>query len=246
MGRGPDKLRRHLGGVFGHLHGMTVASHRKRKPRERAVLIIAGLLVAGAAAAVTLGWSTRPGPVGAPSAALLDSFLPRSIDLTVPARPEPRRFPARSTMPDCREEDASGGLRGHFHVRHDLVRVDDPRVWWESDNDTNDTEDDHLMHRAMEEPFRRLVELVVAAGGTLKVQDIYRDAGIHAPKSLHKEGRAVDLTCDELGLERLAQLAWAAGFDWVFHEWPKKGGAHVHASVRADRPRLAPGTPVRN
>jgi D-alanyl-D-alanine dipeptidase len=124
-----------------------------------------------------------------------------------------------------------------FLAQYDLVRIDDPRVWWESDNDHKDTEDDHLFHRAMEEPFRRLVELVHQAGGTLEVHDAYRPEGIHAPLSLHREGRAVDVTCDQLGLEKLAKLAWAAGFDWVYHEVPRRGGAHVHASVREDRIR---------
>ena len=122
-----------------------------------------------------------------------------------------------------------------FDPDRDLIEVDDRRVWWESEHDKNDTENDHLMHVAMEIPFRRLVEQVVKAGGTLKVQDAYRASGIHASRSLHKEGRGIDLTCDEIGLEKLAKLTWAAGFDWVLFEAPKKGGWHVHASVRPVR-----------
>ncbi|MBU0676992.1 MAG: hypothetical protein KJ626_02660 [Verrucomicrobia bacterium] len=162
--------------------------------------------------------------------------LPDSIDLTHPVRPEPRRFKARTHMPQKREGLASGSIGSYpFVAKFDLVRVEDPRVWWESDHDTDDDdEDDHIMHRAMEEPFRRLVELVTAEGGVLKVQDAYRGARIHASRSLHKEGRAIDLTCDELGLEKLARLCWASGFDWVYNEAPKRGGAHVHASVRPD------------
>lgn len=163
---------------------------------------------------------------------------PLQLDLKQPVREEPRRFLARSHLPRRREESVAGAPRlNAFFAQYDLVRVDDPRVWWESDNDHKDTEDDHLMHRALEEPFRRLVELVAQAGGTLEVHDAYRAEGIHAPKSLHREGRAVDMTCDQLGLEKLAKLAWAAGFDWVYHEVPRRGGAHVHASVREDRPR---------
>ena len=246
MARKPSHLRRHLGGVFGHLHAVTRRPQHVLSPGAKFLLYASGLLITGAAAALTVGWSSWRPANRVPPTALLESFRPRTIDLTLPVRPEPKRFPARTCMPNCKEEQVSGGLMGQFFPRHDLVRIDDPRVWWESDNDHRDTEDDHLMHRAMEEPFRRLVELVAREGGTLKVQDIYREEGIHADKSLHKEGRAVDLTCDELGLERLARLAWAAGFDWVYHEWPRKGGAHVHASVRMDRPLLAPGSVVRN
>ena len=115
-------------------------------------------------------------------------------------------------------------------------------MWWESDNDEaqGDTEDDHLVHYALEESLRRVIELVVQEGGTLEVHDAYRATGVHSPKSLHKQGRAVDLTCDELGLERLAILTWAAGFDWLYHEAPKRGGHHVHASVRPDRDPYVP------
>ena len=119
-----------------------------------------------------------------------------------------------------------------FLPEHDLVKVFDKRVWWESEHDYNDTEDDHVMHKAIEEPFRRLVELVDQAGGRLKVQDAYRDVGIHAKKSLHKEGRALDLTSEVISLEKLASLCWAAGFDWVYYEAPKRGGHHIHVSVR--------------
>ncbi len=157
------------------------------------------------------------------------------IDLSIPVRPEPRRFKARSHMPRSSERAASGTLDTRsFLAKFDLVYVDDRRVWWESEHDKNDTEDDHMMHRAMEIPFRRLVELVDKEGGTLKVQDAYRAEGVHALRSLHREGRAIDLTCNELGLEKLAKLTWAAGFDWVYFEAPKRGGAHVHASVKSD------------
>ena len=118
-----------------------------------------------------------------------------------------------------------------FNPGRDLVRVYDNRVWWESENDdhSRDVEDDHLMHWSMEEPFRRLVELVVKDGGLLKVQDAYRAEGIHKQFSLHKQGRAIDLTSENMSLGRLAALTYAAGFDWVLLE--RGGGHHVHASV---------------
>ena len=130
---------------------------------------------------------------------------------------------------------ASGGLQPeHFFPEYDLVRVEDDRVWWESEHDHGDTEDDHIMHRSMEEPCRRLIELVSQAGGKLKIQDAYRPSGIHSARSLHKEGRALDLTAEGISLEKLAKLCWAAGFDWVYYEVPKKSGVHIHASVRAN------------
>ena len=96
-----------------------------------------------------------------------------------------------------------------------------------------------LVFWSMEIPLRRLIELVDAEGGILKIQDTYRAEGVHNHRSLHKEGRAVDITCDELGLEKLSRLAWSAGFDWVYHEVPRNGGAHVHASVSPERPYLS-------
>ena len=148
-------------------------------------------------------------------------------------RDKPSRFKANSYKPNIRESKASGSIDlPTFSPGKSLVFVDDPRAWWESDNDKNDTEDDHSMHEAMEAPLRRLIDLVSEQSATLKVQDTYRAAGIHNPRSLHKEGRAIDLTCDKLGLEELAKLCWMAGFDWVYYEAKAKGGAHVHCSVK--------------
>lgn len=156
-------------------------------------------------------------------------------DLTKPVRAIPDTFPANTRKPSRREGANSISIRHvPFDPLRDLIEIDDHRVWWESDNDHGDTENDHQFHRNMEVPIRRLIELVSAEGGTLEIQDSYRATGVHSPSSLHRQGRAVDLTCDELGLERLAQLTWAAGFDWVYYEAPKRGGHHVHASVRPD------------
>ena len=160
-----------------------------------------------------------------------------------PVRELPNSFPRKTRRPSYRESSASVSIdQVNFDPKRDLVEVYDDRVWWESDNDEaqGDTEDDHLVHYALEESLRRVIELVVQEGGTLEVHDAYRATGVHSPKSLHKQGRAVDLTCDELGLERLAILTWAAGFDWVYHEAPKRGGHHVHASVRPDRDPYVP------
>lgn len=153
-----------------------------------------------------------------------------------PVRDEPRRFKANTHMPGKGEGRASGSINLRmFFPKYDLVRIEDDRVWWESEHDKNDTEDDHIVHRSLEEPLRRLIELTAQHGAQLEVQDAYRPTGVHSRRSLHKEGRAIDLTCKTLGLEKLAKLCWAAGFDWVYYEAPKRGGAHIHCSVRADR-----------
>ena len=171
-------------------------------------------------------------------------------------RPFPEKFPRRSNMPDIKESEACGAISNStFSPGRDLVYVDDPRVWWESDFDgETDDEDDHSMHRAMEPAFRRLVELVAMSNATLRVQEAYRPSSIHSTLSLHKEGRALDLTCpdldpsvpktdprdgkqvlpSQLSLEILAKPCWAAGFDWVYYEVPKNSGAHLHVSVRRD------------
>ena len=177
-------------------------------------------------------------------------------------RPFPATFPRRSCMPDMREAEACGSISNSlFSPGRDLVFVDDSRVWWESefDGDTDD-ECDHTMHRGIEAPFRRLVELVCASNATLRVQECYRPTGIHSGASLHKEGRALDLTCPDLdpsvpktsptnpdqvlptplSLEILAKLCWAAGFDWVYYEVPRNSGAHLHVSMRRDAPAMRP------
>ena len=166
---------------------------------------------------------------------------PRARSLKLPVRPEPEDFPPDTNWPRGREIYASGAInRATFDPERDLVRIEDARVWWESDHDDpGDVEDDHLVHRAVERPLRRLIELVCSLGGRLKVHDAYRPTGKHVRGSLHKEGRAVDLTCDELGLEKLAKVCWAAGFDWVLHERTARQGAHVHCSVKR-QPQAAP------
>lgn len=173
------------------------------------------------------------------------------IDPLAPVRPFPDAFPPRSCMPDVREIEASGAISNSaFSPGRDLVYVDDQRVWWESDNDgETDDECDHSMHQSMELPFRRLVELCCASNAQLRVQESYRPIGTHSKVSLHKEGRAIDLTCPMLdpsnpnpekptlkSLEILCKLAWAAGFDWVYFECPKNkyNGPHLHASVRRE------------
>jgi hypothetical protein len=148
-------------------------------------------------------------------------------------REKPEKFPQKSYMPKIRESAASGGIDlNTFSPGRDLIYFEDKTVWWESDNDDSsyDTEDDHTIHKNIQEPLEKVIFLVNQAGGTLKVQDTFRGYGIHSSKSLHKEGRAIDLTANNLELEQLAKFAWMAGFDWVYFE--TAGGLHIHASVK--------------
>ena len=166
----------------------------------------------------------------------------QAVDSALPPQPleacselvrlEPRRFPRGTHMPPYREDAISGVFSpASFSPSRDLVRVDDGSAWWESDaGSAAQPEDDHLMHRSMESPFRRLSELVRKNGGRLEIRDAYRPDGIHVPKSLHREGRALDLTSTGISLEKLAMLCWIAGFDWVYYEAKPE---HVHCSVSA-------------
>ena len=167
-------------------------------------------------------------------------YFVRYADSCAPVRDEPKRFSRGSAMPAGGEGRNSTSIQYvSFDPARDLIEIYDDRVWWESDEDdaTGDTEDDHLFHRAMEGPMCRLVEMVDRRGGVLKVQDSYRADGVHAARSLHKQGRAVDLTWmdpqtrENRSLGDLAKMCWAAGFDWVYFE---RSPPHIHASVRAD------------
>lgn len=159
-----------------------------------------------------------------------------SLSLRRPARTEPGRFHPNTHMPPTGEGLASGSIDlESFSSDRDLTHIDDPRVWWESDHDEGDNEDDHMIHKSLEIPLRRLIELVCRNGGVLEVHDAYRAEGIHNPRSLHKEGRAVDLTCDDFSLEQLAKFCWVAGFDWVYYEATDRNGAHIHCSVKRER-----------
>lgn len=178
----------------------------------------------------------------------------KGVDLENPVRPAPAKFPRNSKRPNKPERDVSGEIsNGKFSAGRDLIYVTDSRVWWESDNDgVSDYECDHSMHRAMEIPFRRLVNLVESqTKWQLRVQEAYRPEGIHSSKSLHKEGRAIDITLGykngeklktaaemQEAYEMLCKLAWQAGFDWVYYEYGNGTGPHVHASVKALRPFL--------
>ena len=161
--------------------------------------------------------------------------MPNQPARAVPWREPPVRFPRNTHLPASPEREASGHNEpATFDSGRDLVRVEDERAWWESEHDKGDQEDDHVVHRMMEIPLRRLIDEVHARNGILEIHDAYRATGIHNSRSLHKEGRAVDVTCDEMPLGELAKLCWKVGFDWVYYEHRKGNGAHVHCSVRRD------------
>ncbi|MFT5125742.1 MAG: hypothetical protein ACI9TH_001667 [Kiritimatiellia bacterium] len=215
---------------------------RRMNLNERAFLLGSLILTIGSCAFVAASVKTvrfnvqLPAPsdlVERPTDAPPPPPVVEVVDYSFPLRDEPPSFPLNKRWPANVETSISKAIdKVSFDPKRDLIHIDDDRVWWESDNDTGDTEDDHMLHWAMEDPFRRLVELMEQAGGKLKVQDVYRAEGVHAPKSLHKQGRAMDLTTanpDVVSLGRLAKLCVASGFDWVYFE--AKGGLHIHASI---------------
>jgi len=209
---------------------------RPRRPRRRLAVIGVTVFVVVAGLATAL-W-VRPGRLlrrHAQNGAAVRYPPPSDFDPLAYAAPDPvPEVGPRTHYPPRKELLVSGANDPQlFDPDLDLIEYHDPTIWWESDNDTDgDTEDDHQMHRDLLPPLLRLSALVLHEQALLKVQDSYRPTGIHNPQSLHREGRAIDLTADGMTLGRLARLAVQAGFDWVYYESPRSGGAHVHGSVR--------------
>lgn len=170
-------------------------------------------------------------------------------DLHSPVREAPASFPPDSNLPRGKEIYASGPIDlERFSPTNELVRFEDKRVWFESDHDTVADEDDHVIHRALEVPLKRLVNLAEKKRGTLKVHEAYRASEknkIHLATSLHCEGRALDLTSETLSLTELAKLAWQAGFDFVLYEKPRKSGVHLHCSVKRSPDAPLPPRPAK-
>lgn len=164
------------------------------------------------------------------------SSPPPPPDLHNPVRKAPASFPPDSNLPRGKETYASGPIDlDRFNPTNELVRFEDKRVWFESDYDKEPDEDDHMIHRAVEVPLKRLVNLAEKKRGTIKIHEAYRAAEknkIHLVTSLHCEGRALDVTSETMSLTELAKLAWQAGFDFVLYEKPKKSGVHLHCSVK--------------
>jgi hypothetical protein len=205
------------------------------------VLLLAAVVAAFAFLAGVEYGQVRAGRAQPADAVPASTASGRPLD--EPVRAAPARFPADSSLPDGKELLASGPVDpAHFSPGRDLLRFEDPRVWFESDQGGYE-DDDHTMHRCLKDPLCRLVTLAQQRHAQIRVYDAYRPAGIHRTNSLHREGRALDLAADGLSLEDLAKLCWQSGFDWVFYENAAKSGAHIHCSARCSA-TSAPPPPV--
>lgn len=166
-------------------------------------------------------------------------------ELRKPVREAPAVFPPASNLPPGREIFASGPIDlATFNPTNDLVKFSDRRVAMPTASANREA--GLLIHRAMEPPLRRLINLVGAAGGRLEIVEAYRpvERGARAT-SLHHEGRAVALTAEQLERgETLAKLAWQAGFDFVLHGVSQDAKPKVHASVRRDPDAPLPPRPL--
>lgn len=111
-----------------------------------------------------------------------------------------------------------------------LVRVDHPLIVFKAEEGTDA---DRWMTRPVSERLIRLAELVskewAAEGIRLRVTEAWDPEREHGRRSLHYEGRAVDLTTsdrDQSKYPKLGSLAIQAGFAWVYNERD-----HIHASA---------------
>ncbi|HEY6723504.1 MAG TPA: hypothetical protein VI197_05705 [Polyangiaceae bacterium] len=136
--------------------------------------------------------------------------------------------PVRSEVAAAGElrEPIRRGARGFGR----LVRSEHPKI---SFKDEEGTGADRLMTVRLRTRLHRLAERVDAEwpGVGLRVTEAWDEDVEHGKRSLHYEGRAADLTTsdrDSTKLGRLAGLAVASGFDWVYFE----DASHVHVSVR--------------
>jgi hypothetical protein len=141
-------------------------------------------------------------------------------------------------VPNVSEKDpvASGPfhgaiLRGTSHFSQ-LVENKNTKVVFKNEEGDGS---DRLMTHELKSRIDLLADSVQSEWGSavkLRVTEAWDDRGEHSSsRSLHYEGRAVDLTTSDLDrskLARLGRLAVEAGFNWVYYE----NLLHIHASVR--------------
>jgi len=141
---------------------------------------------------------------------------------------------AGEAAPIRSESAAAGELREP--IRRDargfqaLVKSEHPKIFFKDEEGTGA---DRLMTGRLRARVHRLAARVEAEwpGVGLRVTEAWDEDIEHGKRSLHYEGRAADLTTsdrDSTKLGRLAGLAVASGFDWVYFE----NASHVHVSVR--------------
>lgn len=148
-------------------------------------------------------------------------------------RPTGKLVVPRGTYhPDKAEAEVVGAINARINRRSPyfqrLVRVESEAIVFKDEEGTGA---DRLMTTRTRERLERLSSLVLREwpGVRLRVTEAWDENAEHGAKSVHYEGRALDLTTsdqDSSRLGRLAGMAIEAGFDWVIHE-----STHVHASV---------------
>jgi len=170
-------------------------------------------------------------------ALLLGVLACDSFDSDAPSlsqnREQQRRLLPRQFFPAISEKDASGALGVRISRNSEgfkrLVRGDPTELVFKDEEGTGE---DLVMSPRLRERLMRLSKLVETEwpGAQLRITEAWDEQNEHGSGSLHYAGRAADITTSELGssrLSRLAGLAIAAGFDWVYYE-----GSHVHVSVK--------------
>lgn len=149
-------------------------------------------------------------------------------------RPSPDRLRAGQAAPPRAEVAVVGAIRAPILRNHPrfsrLVASHHPDIVFKDEERSGA---DRMMSKRLRTRLHRLAERVQKEWPNLRlrVTEAWDEQSEHGARSLHYEGRAADLTTSDRDtgkLGRLAGLAVAAGFDWVYFE----NVSHVHVSVR--------------